>query len=561
MIRFWLARMTAVAAAATLLWASLACSPQPPQASNPSAQPAATTTAQQPAQPAQPAAKPAAQAQRVLNVGLFSEPDFIDPHVFTSVGFVPVDNAYESLVATDKATTKLVPKLAESWTVSPDGLTFSFKIRQGVKFQDGATLDAEAVKSSFDRLKKLNKGAAWVLSNLGSITVKDPSTIEMNITPGGPPFLEGLVNVYIVSPKAIKEQAKGDDVAQDFLNRQSAGTGPYRITAWQRSQKLTLQKFDDYWGGWPNPNHFTAINLLVIPEASTQRLMLEKGELDIAMKFPAEALPDLEKNRDLQVIKAQGLRVLYLKIQNAAPPTSDVRVRQAINYAFDFASFQKAMENTYDPPIGPTPPEFLGNWKPNFPYKYDVGKAKELLQAAGYSESKKAKLIADILVDTPDQKKVAQILQAGLAATGVAELDIRENEWAVMLKYATDWQKTKDPATAHHLFGLFTPARVPDAYSYLWYTYDSKASGSFARNVMNYNNPKVDELLDKAALETDANKKIDYYRQADQIIVDEAGDLFAGTQTKVYLLRKEIKGFFVHATWYPTLQAYYLSKD
>lgn len=497
----------------------------------------------------------------MFNVGLFGEPDFIDPHVFTSVGFVPVDNAYEPLVSTDKDTTKIVGKLAESWTVSPDGLTYTFKIRKGVKFQDGAELNADAVKASFDRMLALKKGAVWVLSHMESLTVKDPYMVEMKVKPGGPPFLEGLVNIYMVSPKAIKEQAKGGDLAQDFLNRQSAGTGPYRIVSWERSQKVVLQKFDDYWGGWSNPNHFTSVNMLIIPEASTQRLMLEKGELDMAFKFPTEALPDLEKNPDLQVVKALGLRVLYLRLQNAAPPTNDVKVRQAINYAFDSGAFLKATGNTYDPPAGPVPPGFLGDWKPNFPYKYDVAKAKQLLQEAGYSEGKKAKMIADILIATPDQKKAAEILQAGLTATGLAELDIRENEWPVMLKYNIDWPKTKDPSKAHHMFGLFTPPRIPDAYSYLWYTYHSKATGSFARNVMNYSNAKVDDLLDKAAASADAQAKIALYRQATQIIVDDAADLFVGTQTKVYPMRKNIKGFYVHPIWYPTVNVYALSRD
>ncbi|MBI4277866.1 MAG: hypothetical protein HY660_05370, partial [Armatimonadetes bacterium] len=286
-----------------------------------------------------------------------------------------------------------------------------------------------------------------------------------------------------------------------------------------------------------------------------------KGEIDMAMKFPAEALPALEKHPEVQVVRVPGLRVLYLRLQNAAPPTGDVRVRQAINYAFDFASFQKAMENTYDPPSGPVPAGFLGNWKPRFPYKYDVAKAKELLSAAGYTEGRKARLIADILIATPDQRKAAEILQAGLRAAGAAELEIRENEWPAMLKYNTDWQRTRDPSAAHHLFGLFTPPRVPDAFAYLWYTYHSRATGAFARNIMNYSNAKVDDLLDRAAAQNDPRAKIELYRQATQIIVDEAADLFVGTQSKVYLLRKSVKGFFAHPTWYPAVQAYYLSRS
>jgi peptide/nickel transport system substrate-binding protein len=503
----------------------------------------------------------AQEARTTLNVALFGEPDFLDPHVATSVGFVPIDNAYESLVYTERDSTRLVPSLAESWTTSQDGRTFTFKLRRGVKFHDGTEMDAESVRFSYDRLRRVNKGPAWVLAHVESVEVKDPLTVEIRTKAGGPPFPESFSLVRIVSPKTVKEKEASGDLAQDFLNRQSAGTGPYRIVSWQRSQRVVLRKFDAYWGGWKQPNHFATVNMLVIPEASTQRLMLEKGEIDMAMKFPAEALPALEKNPDIQVVRAQGLRILYLRLQNAAPPTSDVRVRQAINYAFDFPSFQKAMENTYDPPTGPVPVLFLGDWSPKYPYTYDLAKAKALLQAAGYTEGRRARMIADILIATPEQRKAAEILQAGLQATGLAELDIREQEWPVMLKHNVEWQKTKDPATAHHFFGLFTPPRVPDPFAYLWYTYHSKAIGAFARNVMNYSNPKVDELLDKAALTTNRTQKISLYRQAAQIIVDEAPDLFLGTQTKVYLLRKGIKGFYPHPLWYPTVPAYGMSRE
>jgi len=259
-------------------------------------------------------------------------------------------------------------------------------------------------------------------------------------------------------------------------------------------------------------------------------------------------------------VRAPGLRILYLRLQNAAPPTNDVRVRQAINYAFDAASFQKGMEGTYDLPVGPVPAEFLGGWKPRFPYRYDVAKAKALLQEAGFSEARRARLIADILIDDEGQKQAAEILQAGLRATGAADLDIRIDEWPVMLKYDTDWQQSKDPATAHHLFGLYTPPRVADAYAYLWYTYDSKAIGAFARNVMNYRNAKVDDLIERGALEDNPGRRVGMYRQATQIIVDEAADLFAGTQQKIYVLRKDLRGFYPHPLWYPTVTAYALSR-
>jgi peptide/nickel transport system substrate-binding protein len=502
-----------------------------------------------------------AQARQVFNVALSAEPDFLDPHVSTSVGFVPIENAYESLVYTERDTTKLVPVLALSWSVSPDGRTYTFKIRRGVKFHDGAELDAAAVRASFDRLRKLNKGPAWVLRHVESVEVRDADTVEIRVQPGGPPFPESFSLIRIVSPKTLQEKEIAGDLAQDFLNRQSAGTGPYRILSWQRSQRVVLRKFDAYWRGWKRPSHFVALNMLVIPEASTQQLMLEKGELDMAMKFPVEALAALERKPDLQVVRAPGLRVLSLRLQNAAPPTSDARVRQAINYAFDWPSFGKTMSGLYDPPTGPVPKLFLGNWAPKYPYRYDPARAKTLLQAAGYGEGRKAQLIADILIAAPDQRKAAGIRPQGLHATGAALLDIREHEWPVMLKYATEWQKTKDPATAHHLYGLWTPPRVPDAYAYLWYTHHSKATGAFARNMMNYANPRVDDLIDRASAQTKPAEKIELYRQASQVIVDDAADLFLGTLAKVYVLRRDIKGFYPHPLLYPIVDAYPLTRE
>jgi peptide/nickel transport system substrate-binding protein len=501
-----------------------------------------------------------AQGARVFNAALFSEPDFIDPHLATSTGVVPIDNAYESLVYTEGDSTRLKPVLAESWTVAPSGRRFTFRIRKGVKFQDGAVLDAEAVKTNFERVQKINKGPSWTLASVESMKVVDAYTIELTVRPGGVPLLQAMAKIPIVSPKAIREQDKGGDLAQDYLNRVSAGTGPYRILSWIRGQRLVLKKFDDYWGGWSNPRHFTDANFIIVPEAATQRQMLEKGEIDIAMNFPVEALPALERNPEIQVIRAPGLRVLNFLLQYAAPPTNDVRVRRAVNYAFDAAGFLRAVENTFEPPVGPVPPLFLGNWKPNYPYRYDVARAKALLNEAGYNESRKARLIVDILNNDASSLKAAEILDAGLRATGAAELDIRPGIGFAQRDYAVAWQKTQDPSTAHHVYGIYTPARVPDPWAYLWYLFHSRAANGVANNLMGYANPTFDALVDRALQVNDPAARMDRYRKADQLLVDDAGALFVGIQTKVYALRKNVSGFFPHPTWFPHVLVYYYSR-
>lgn len=493
-----------------------------------------------------------------LTIALAGDADFIDPHLSTSIGFVPIENAYESLVYTDRDKTSLAPMLAESWTVAPDGLRYTFKIRQGVKFQDGAELDANAVKTSFERLQKINKGPAFVLAGVESMSVPEKHTFDVTLKPGGAPFLQGLVRVQIVSPKAIAEKAVGDDLAQDYLNRMSAGTGPYQVTEWQRSQKIVLKRFEGYWRGWKDPNAFTDVTMLVVPEPTTQQQMLQKGEVDMAFNLPTDAPRTLANTPDLQVVTAPGLRVLYFLLNYSAPPTNDVRVRQALNYAFDSESFSKAT-GTYDPPVGPVPLLFL-NGKPNFPYKFDIEKAKALLRDAGYSETKKVKLIADVLINNPDQQRASEILQAGLQKTGLVDIELRPGDFNATRSYNVGWQKTKDPATARHLFGLFTPPRMPDPYAYLWYVFHTAAGGGFANNVMSYFNPKFDALIDDASRQLDAGKRQATYLQATQLIIDDAAAVFIGTQTKNYVLRKDVKGFFIHPTWYPHVLVYSLSR-
>jgi peptide/nickel transport system substrate-binding protein len=113
----------------------------------------------------------AAQAQQVFNVAMLAESDFVDPHVAASVGFIPIEHAYESLVYMDRGTIRLVPVLAESFTVSSGNTLYTFKLRKGVKFHDGTTMDAEAVKFSYDRLLKVNKGPSWMFSHIESVSV------------------------------------------------------------------------------------------------------------------------------------------------------------------------------------------------------------------------------------------------------------------------------------------------------------------------------------------------------------------------------------------------------
>lgn len=498
-----------------------------------------------------------AAAPDTVQIGLFGEPDFLDPHVASSVGVPIVENMYESLVFTDGETTRIVPVLATSWEVSSNGLEYTFHLRRGVRFHDGTSFDAEAVRFSIERVRSLKTGPYWVLSHVESVEVVDADTLRIRIRPGGPPLLQALTMIKIVSPAAVKAHESGGDWAKAWLNVNSAGTGPYRLVEWRRGDRVVLERFDDYWRGWDGP-HFDRAVLRVIPEASTQLLMLERGDLDMAWKLPAESIDRLKKDRRIVVVERPGVRVLFLRMNFAAPPTQDRRVRLAVTYAFDYATFVAATNGTFALPEGPVPAVFLGGQAPAFPYTYDVARARQLLTEAGYSRQNPLRLTIDVLANDDPQLLAAQILQAGLRQTGVAEATIRSNEWGPMIQSMAEWGQTRDPRTARHMFGLYTPPRFPDAYSYLWYMYHKDAQGGSGRNLMYFEDARVDRLIEEAALAQDQATAVEKYREAVRLILDQAPDLIVGTQKKVYAMRADLGGFYVHPTWYPAADLYAL---
>lgn len=494
-----------------------------------------------------------------INVGLFGEPDFLDPHMAASVGVPLLENVYESLVFTYRDTNEIVPVLAERWDVSSDGLVYTFYLRKGVLFHDGTEMTAADVQTSFERIAEMKTGAYWVLSHLEDMRIIDDYTIEMRIRPGGPPFIQAISMVKIISADAIERHERNGDLARAWLNENSAGTGPYVIESWLRGDRVVLTKFDDYWQGWDGP-HFSRANMLVIPEASTQQLMLERGELDIAMRFPVRAPEQLERNRNITVIREPGVRILSFRLNYQAGPTADPRVRKAMAHAFDYNGFARAMDNTFRAPESIIPLVFLGGEGPDYPYTHDVNKARTLLEEAGYSTRNRMHVHIDVLAGDQAQLLGAQILQAGLRRTGVAEATIRENEWAPMLDALVQWGETRDPETARNVFGLYTPPRFPDAYSYFWYMFHTDAQGGSGRNLMYYENETVDQLIDAAALSGDQAEQLQLYREAAELILADAPDIILGMQEKIYLVRSELKGFYVHPTWYPAVHIYGLSR-
>ena len=492
-----------------------------------------------------------------LTVALSGNVETMDPHAASSRAVPFLENIYEPLVGLTGPTTDLEPVLAESVDVSDDQTVYTFTLRDGVTFHDGTPLTADAVAYSFDRLREIQKGPFWAIAYLDAIEVIDDLTVRMTIRPGGPPFLQAVSMVGIVSPTAFQAAATGEDAwAEDWAASNTAGTGPYVLAQLVRGDRFVLEQFEPYWGGWDRP-HFTRSVMLLVPERSAAQLMLERGEVDIAEQVPTEALPGLRENLDISVVERDGgVRVLYLMLNAYTGPTADPQVRKAINLAFDQDSFLEATGGAFGPSDGPVPAEFLGGYRPDIPYnRFDLDEAQRLLEEADATD-----IELDVYYTTGDQiaELAGQVLQAFLGQIGV-NVNVIAQDFPAFVRSITQWdadgRNLRDPNFRMANF-LYTPPRMPDAYAYLWYMYHSDAQGGLGRNQNFYANPEVDSLIDAGALATDPDERLARYREAVDLIVEDAPQVFVGTQTMIYTLRADVGGFYMHPTWYPAIRVY-----
>jgi len=208
-----------------------------------------------------------------------SEPPTVDPAIeVAGPGYRVLLQLYEGLLEYRGNTTELGPALAQSWSVAPDGSWIELKLRPNVKFHDGSSLDAETVKASIDRTKAVNRGGAFFLTTLKEVQIVDRMTVRLVASQPSVSLLYGLPKVFITGKAHLADADRG----ATFFATGGNGTGPYRLTRWEKGQQIVLDHFADYWRGWSG-NHVAQVIERVVPAAGTQQLLLERGDAHLVV--------------------------------------------------------------------------------------------------------------------------------------------------------------------------------------------------------------------------------------------------------------------------------------
>jgi peptide/nickel transport system substrate-binding protein len=474
----------------------------------------------------------------VLVVGQIAEPQALDPHTVTATNdFRILVNIYDGLVRFKDGTLEVEPALAESWTVSEDGKTYSFNLRKDVKFHDGSAFNAEAVKFNFDRMLKEDHPfydtgpfpLSFNFSSIEAVNVIDDSAVEFKLKEAFAPFLSNLAypTGLIVSPAAVEQHGK------DF-GRHPSGTGPFKFVEWVSNQRVVIDRNPDYWGG---PAGLEAVVFRPITDANTRVAEMMAGGIDVMVEVPPDNLATFKADPNFTVVEQAGPHVWFAILNTKDGPFADKRVRQAANYAVNKETLvNDVLQGTATVAAGPIPPAF--NWVESSvePYPYDPEKAKSLLKEAGVDNPKLTFYVTEGGSGMLDPVTMGSAIQADLEAVGF-DVKIETYEWNSFLGRVNPGLEGKADMAE-----MAWMTNDPDTVPYLTLRSDAMPDkGGF--NSGYYSNPKVDELLEKARASTDQAERGKLYAEVQEIVHEDAPWLFVANWKQNAVTTAAVAGF------------------
>ncbi len=492
-----------------------------------------------------------AQDEKVLIVGLSEDFNGLDVHrAYEPGGSMIHKIVYDTLVTFPAdSVSEIVPNLAADWSISDDGLVYTFMLRDDVVFSNGDPLTAEDVVFSMNRMQNLQDNPAFLADGIVSVEAVDDLTVALTLAQPDPAILAKLVfdafsvvnaEVVMAQGGTAAEDAAQADTAEMWFDSNSAGTGPYMVASYEPTVQTVLVRNENYWGEAP---YFDRIIIRNMPEAATQKLALEAGDIHIAMDVTSDQLPSLEGNAAIEVFSTQSDTLIFL-LMNADPavggPMSDPLVQRAVRYALDYEGLAILGGVGTLNPAAMVPIGFGGALDPSEGITRDLDMARDLLAQAGYADGFSVDLrYPDFNYIGTQFSLVAQKVQADLAEVGITANLVPEE-----LQVSLDAYRAGE-----HGFGLWL--WNPDYYDTLDYVEFLPAG--VVGNRANWTDDNADEailaLRDAVKVETDTETRNALFREI-QLYEMESGPFAPLFQPGVHFaFDAALQGFVYNGQW------------
>jgi ABC-type transport system substrate-binding protein len=486
---------------------------------------------------------PAAQAQiKNLTIGIGIDADTLNPQEHTTTLCQNISDLIHDNLFFATPEGKLEPRLATEAKVSDDGLIWTIKLRQGVKFSDGTPFDAKAQKLAFDRAldPKLKVPLRFAITMIKECVIVDDYTIQLKLNYAFAPLLQTIAMTIAspISPKAIEQF--GEDVRQ-----KPVGAGPYMLKEWVKGDRIVLVRNENYWGQKATVEQMT---FKIVPEVATREAMLRAGQVDICYKPSPANVAALKADSAITLEMPLDTRTIFMALRGDRPLMKNKLVRQAFNYAVDKKTIVKRiLFDTAEPMEGTVSPILFGYEKMTPPYEYNKEKAKELLKQANWDFNQVVKIGSPqgrYLFD----KEVSEAIQAYLQDIGVKS-ELRVSDWPTYMSAVYLPLERSE----YDMVLLGWGPLVYDADMGLYGQFTSAVLPPKGLNSSFYSNPEYDKVMEESRQEQNVEKRKALLVKASKIIWDDCPWLWLHVEKFVIAYSSKIKGMIVTPTekFYP----------
>lgn len=475
---------------------------------------------------------------RILVVAGRQPVNVLDPSVKYDASIRTMQQAlYDALVKYEGTPPKVVPWLAEKWTVSDDGLVWTFNLAKSAKFHNGDPVNAEAVRFSFERTLKLNKGPAWMLNAFlkpENVKAVDEHTVQFTLDRPYSPFISFLPWWYIMNPKQVMANEVNGDFGQKWLTDNEAGSGPFKLKRFQQGKLYEVARVKDYWKGFPYSSpKMGGVIYRLIRETAAQRAALIRGEADIVLGLSPDEFDQVAKMKGIKTSTQPALTAFGLKFNTKGKFMSDKNLRKAVAYAFDYDSFTKIYNGRAKLQTSPFTDNIKGKITVPAMPRRDLAKAKGFLAKSQWPDGG-IELEYVYVQGLEEERKMGLVLIDNLK-------DINIKVKMVPLTWPNMKARGSKKESSPDLMAIFaTPVSTdPDAVAI---QYHPSSWGKYYGSHF-YDNKEVADLIEKARFTVKWEDRAKLYAEIQKKIVDDQPEIFGMMRERRVAFRDYVKGF------------------
>lgn len=470
-----------------------------------------------------------------ITVGIAQDlDDSLDPHQTVAAGTREVlFNIFEGLVKPN-SDGEMIPAVAEKYTLSEDGTTYTFTLREGVKFHNGQTVTAEDVVYSINRCAAVPEGQEKPLvaafSAVKSVEALDEKTVAVTIAQRDLEFISYMTAAIIPA---------------DYENQDTApvGTGPFRFVSRTPQQDFVMERFEDYWGA---PAWLDKVTYKICENADALVMNLNGGSIDLCAHLTSAQASQL--NQNFQVLEGTMNLVQAIYLNNQAKPFDNQMVRQALCYAIDRQGIMDMVADGHGTAVGSSIyPAFTKYFLPELVDKYphDVAKAKELLAQAGYPDG------FDMTISVPNNYQphmdTAEVVAEQLREAGI-NVTIQPVEWSTWLDTIYNGRQFQATVVGVDAANMTARAML------------ERFTSDYGKNFINYNNPAYDALFQQAINAQDGATQTDLYKQMEAMLADTAANVYIQDLCDLVAMRQDLGGLKFYPIYVLDLSTVYLTQ-